>query len=163
MGPRSWLSALVGVILVLALGYAGLKIYRASSVEECYACLRPIHAHTRTVALVNGRARLFCCPACALSEHQQEGKPITVTQLTSFLTGAALSPDAAYVVKGSDVNMCAKTHEIVEADKRPADVHYDRCAPSLLAFAQRSEALEFVREHGGEVLPFKAVAIALSK
>jgi nitrous oxide reductase accessory protein NosL len=38
---------------------------------------------------------------------------------------------------------------------RPADVQYDRCSPSLLAFAQRIEAVQFVREHGGQVLPFK--------
>ena len=113
--------------------------------------------------MVNGRLRLFCCPACALSEHEQQGTPIKVTQLTSFLTGATLSPDNAYVVKGSDVNMCAETPGIITAEKRPVDVRYDRCAPSLLAFAERSEAVAFVREHGGEVLPFKEVAIAFAK
>src|SRR5271166_121089 len=154
MGRRGWLSALLVVITAVVLAFAGLTAFRASRAEECYACSRPIHAHSRTVALVNGRARLFCCPACALSEHEQEGKPVKVTQLTSFLTGATLAPDSAYVVRGSDVNMCVTTHNIMTAEKRPADVHYDRCAPSLLAFAQRSEALEFVSEHGGKVLPF---------
>jgi hypothetical protein len=163
MGRRSWFSALAVVILAMALGYAGLKAFRASSAEECYACRRAVHAHSRTVALVNGHARLFCCPACALSEHEQEGKPVKVSQLTSFLTGATLSPDSAYMVKGSDVNMCATTHGIMSADKRAADVHYDRCAPSLLAFAQRGEAVEFAREHGGEVLPFKEVATAFAQ
>lgn len=163
MTRRGWFSGLVVVLAAVALGYAGLRAFRASNAQECYACRRLIHAHSRTVALVNGRARLFCCPACALSEHEQEGKPVKVTQLTSFLTGATLSPDGAYVVRGSDVNMCATTHEIVTADKRPAGVLYDRCAPSLLAFAQRSEAVEFVREHGGEVLPFNEVAIAFAK
>ena len=163
MGRRTWFLALVVVILAVALSYVGLKAFRASSAEECYACRRLIHAHSRTVVLVNGHARLFCCPACALSEHEQEGKPVKVTQLTSVLTGATLLPDSAYMVKGSDVNMCATTHGIMTADKRPADVHYDRCAPSLLAFARRSEAVEFVREHGGEVLPFKEVATAFAK
>ena len=163
MGRRAWFSAFVVVILAVVLGYAGLKAFRASSEKECYACRRLIHAHSRTVALVNGRARVFCCPACALSEHQQEGKPVKVTELTSFFTGAILAPDSAYVVKGSDVNMCATTHGITTDASRPADVQYDRCSPSLLAFAQRSEAVQFVREHGGEVLPFKEVAIAFAK
>jgi hypothetical protein len=163
MGRRGWFSGLLVVIVAVVLGVAGLKAFRGSSTEKCYACSRLIHAHSRTVALVNGRSRLFCCPACALSEHEQEGKPVKVMQLTSFLTGATLSPDSAYIVKGSDVNMCAMTHEIMTSDKRPADVHYDRCAPSLLAFAQRSEAVEFVGEHGGKVLPFKEVAIAFDK
>jgi hypothetical protein len=163
MGRRGWFSALVVVIFAAVLGLAGLKAFRGSTAEECYACSRLIHAHSRTLALVNGRARLFCCPACALSEHEQEGKPVKVTRLTSFLTGATLSPDSAYIVKGSDVNMCAMMHEIATADKRLADVHYDRCAPSLLAFAQQGEAEEFVREHGGKVLPPKEVATAFSK
>jgi hypothetical protein len=163
MGRRDWFSGLLVVTVAVVLGFAGLRAFRGSSTEQCYACSRLIHAHSRTVALVNGRARLFCCPACALSEHEQEGKPVKVTQLTSFPTGANLSPESAYVVKGSDVNMCATKHEIITADKRPADAHYDRCAPSLLAFAQQSEAVEFVREHGGKVLPFKEVAIAFDK
>src|ERR1039458_535986 len=120
MGRRAWFSAVVVVILAVILGYAGLKAFRASSAKECYACRRLIHAHSRTVALVNGRSRVFCCPACALSEHQQEGKPVKVTELTSFLTGATLAPDSAYVVKGSDVNMCATTHGLM-TDATPQD------------------------------------------
>jgi hypothetical protein len=113
--------------------------------------------------MVNGRPRLFCCPACALSQHEQAGKPIQVTQLTSFLDGKSLSPENAYLVKGSDVNVCERTQEHAEEHKRPADLRYDRCAPSLIAFAQRGEALEFAREHGGEVMPFKEAAAALVK
>jgi hypothetical protein len=113
--------------------------------------------------LVSGRTRLFCCPACALSEHEQEVKPIRVTELTAFLTGAELSPSDAFVVRGSDVNMCARTHELLDQDKRSADVHYDRCAPSMLAFAQRDEAVRFAREHGGEVLPFKEIVAEFSR
>jgi NosL len=163
MGRRAWFSAIVVAALAMVLAYAGIRSFRASKAKECYACSRPIHAHSKTVALANGRARVFCCPACALSEHQQEDKPVKVTELTSFLTGATLSPDSAYVVKGSDVNMCATTHGLIADATRPADVQYDRCSPSLLAFAQRIEAVEFVREHGGEVLPFKEVASAFSK
>ena len=74
-----------------------------------------------------------------------------------------MSPNDAYVVKGSDVNMCAHVHEIIDANKRAADVHYDRCAPSLIAFAQEREAIQFSREHGGTVLPFREAAAAYAK
>jgi hypothetical protein len=160
MTGRRWLVALAIAAVAAALGYAGFVAYRRAQPESCYACQRPIHAHSRTVAVANGRSRLFCCPACALSEHEQEGKPVQVTELTGFLTGAKLSPNDAYVVKGSDVNMCAHAHEMIDADKQPAGVLYDRCSPSLLAFAQRSEAMQFAREHGGEALPFKALIAA---
>jgi hypothetical protein len=161
MTGRRWLLGLAVVAVVAALGYAGFRAYRGAQPEMCYACQRPIHAHSRTVAFAGGRLRLFCCPACALSEREQDGKPVRIVELTAFLTGAKLSPDRAYVVEGSDVNLCARVHEVIDADKRPARLLYDRCSPSLLAFARRSEAVEFQREHGGEVLPFKTV-MALS-
>jgi hypothetical protein len=150
-------------VAAFAAAYAGWRVYRQERPELCYACQRPIHAHSRTVAVAHGHSRLFCCPACALSEREQEGKPLRVTELTAFSTGAKLSPDEAYVVKGSDVNMCAQTHGLIDADKRPAAVQYDRCAPSLLAFAQEGEAVRFTREHGGTVLPFREVAAAFAK
>ena len=154
--------AIVAVV-ALATGYAGWRAYQRTQPEQCYACQRAIHAHSRTVALTKGGSRLFCCPACALSEQRQEGEAVRVTELTAFLSGAKLSPNDAWVVKGSDVNMCAQAHEVIDADKRPADVQYDRCAPSLLAFAQEREAIQFSREHGGTVLPFREVAASYAK
>lgn len=157
------LSAIFVVVVVAALGYAGFRTYRASQPEQCYACQRSIHAHLRTIAMVNGRARTFCCPACALSEHEQERKPIRITELTAFLTGEKLSPAEAFIVKGSHVNMCAHARGLVDDQKRPADLHYDRCSPSMLAFRQKGEATEFVRQHGGQVLPFTEIASAFAK
>ena len=146
MSSRRWLTFLAIAAVVAGLGYAGFRAYRSSEGDSCYACQRPIHAHMRTVAIAHGRPRLFCCPACALSEQEQEGKPIRIVELTDFATGAKLAPTDAFVVKGSDVNMCAKKHELMEPDKRPANVAYDRCAPSLLAFATKTEAAEFAGE-----------------
>jgi hypothetical protein len=150
-------------VVALATGYGAWRAYVRTQPEQCYACQRPIHAHSRTVAMANGSSRLFCCPACALSEQRQEGKAVRVTELTAFVSGAKLSPNDAYVVKGSDVNMCAQAHEMIDADKRAAGVLYDRCAPSLLAFAQEREAIQFSREHGGTVLPFRDVAASYAK
>ena len=156
--------ALFAIVAVVALaGYAGWRAYQRTQPEQCYACQRLIHAHSRTVATDKGRSRLFCCPACALSEQTQEGATVRVTELTAFLSGAKLSPDTAYVVKGGDVNMCTQAHEMIVDGKRRADVHFDRCAPSILAFAQEREAIQFSREHGGTVHPFREVAAAYAK
>jgi hypothetical protein len=153
--------AVFGALLFAAcLGYLAFRVYRTSQLQQCYACARAIHAHSRTIALVNGRPKQFCCPACALSEHEQEGQPIRITELTAFLTGERLTPGDAFIVKGSDVNMCAQTHELLNEDKRPVDLRYDRCAPSMLAFRYRNEAAQFAHEHGGQVLPFTEIAYA---
>ena len=163
MTGKHWVVILLVTAVVAALGYAGFKTYRDSQADSCYACQRPIHAHMRTVAISHGKPRVFCCPACALAEREQEGKPIRVTELTDFQTGAKLSPAEAFVVKGSDVNMCARTHELMDTDKRAASVEYDRCAPSLLAFGNQNDAAQFARAHGGDVLKFSAVVAALSR
>lgn len=163
MRRRRWLVGAFGVLAGSTLGYAGWRAFRSDSVGECYACKRPIHAHSKTVAFADGRSRVFCCPACALSEQEQTGKPITITRLTSFLTGEPIAPQNAYVVRGSDVNMCIRDRRMIDSDKRPAALHFDRCAPSLNAFAQLSEAQQFARQHGGEVVPFQEAAAAYSK
>jgi len=163
MPAKRWFAIFAVTLVVAGLGYAGFRVYRASQPEQCYACVRAIHAHSRTIAIVKGRPRTFCCPACALSEHQQEGKPVRLTELTSFLTGEKLAPAEAFIVKGSDVNMCAHARELVDEEKRPAELHYDRCAPSMLAFKHKDEALQFVRSHGGQVLPFSEIASAYAR
>ena len=154
---KRWLSALAIVVVAVGLGYAAFNAYRRSQPELCYASQRPVHAQTRTVAMVGGRPRVFCCPACALTEREQEGKPVQITELTDFLTGAKLSPAEAIVVKSSDVNMCARMKGFMSEEKRVADVRYDRCSPSILAFAHRTDARQFAREHGGEVVPFSEI------
>lgn len=161
MVRKHWV--VLAIAAVLALGYAGFKEFRYSDPAECYACRRPIHAHSRTVAMVNGRARLFCCPACAFSLHEQGKESVRITQLASFDTGAVLSPGAAFIVKGSDVNMCARERARVDVDKQPATLQYDRCAPSMYAFPSKELAEAFAREHGGEVLPFKQLEAVFVK
>jgi len=162
MTLRNWVAASMGLLLALALGYGAFTALRRPA-DQCYACNRPAHAHSRTVALVNGRPRVFCCPACALSQHEQSGQPVRITQLTSFSTGEKLSPAGAFVVKGSDVNMCEHAQEPIDPDHRPADLQYDRCSPSLIAFAQRDEASAFARLHGGQVESFADVMAAFAK
>jgi hypothetical protein len=141
---------IAGVALVILLGILLLELRGTS--EVCYVCQRPLHAHSKTVAVAGGRARLFCCPACALSQHAK------VTRLTSFATSAPLAPGNAWAVRGSDVNMCVRAQELIGANKRAADLRYDRCLPGILAFARREEAAQFASEHGGEVLRFAALS-----
>lgn len=162
MTGKRWFAVIAVLAVAIGIAYSAFSTYRGTQAEQCYACQRAIHAHSRTVAMINGKPRLFCCPACALSEHEQEGKPVRVTELSAFPTGAKLSPNDAFIVRGSDVNMCVRTHELLDTDKRAADLRYDRCLPSLIAFSKRSEAMQFVRKHGGEVLPFNTVASAFS-
>jgi hypothetical protein len=158
-----WLGAAVMLAVLLGLGYAGWRIFLSTEPRVCQACSRPIHAQSRTVALVGNRRELFCCPACALTTHDQNGRAVKILELTDYETSSPLSPSQAYVVRGSDVNTCAQQHGPMGPDKQPTIVHFDRCSPSLLAFVSREEAAGFAREHGGEVLSFSELAASYSR
>ena len=158
-----WLGGAVMMAVVLGLGYAGWRISRSSEPQVCQVCSRPIHAHSRTVGLVADRRELFCCPACALTTHDQNGRPVRIVELTAYETSSPLSPSQAYIVRGSDVNACAQQHGPVDQDKQPTIVHFDRCSPSLLAFVGREAATRFAKEHGGKVLSFSELAASYSR
>ena len=159
MGRRTLPLVLVFALLLAGVGYAGWKYVQQRGAHACAACLRPVHANTRTVAMVAGESASYCCPACALSVHQQSGAPVEVVELTDHQTGARLRPEEAFLVRGSDMNSCARHMEArIHQDKRPMEAQYDRCAPSLLAFSRREAAAAFIREHGGQILRYENVA-----
>lgn len=162
MTGKRFFALLAFAAVAAVLVYAGRERYRDSG-AVCYACRRSVHANTRTIAIDNGHRRTFCCPACALSEHEQEGQPVRITELTGFLTGEKLSPGDAFIVKGSNWNVCAHNETLLDENKHSADLRFDRCVPSMLAFRKQADAIAFAREHGGEVMPFTRMASAYAR
>ncbi len=158
MKARILLPGLFAALVMLGLGYAAWRLTSIRAQESCQACWRPIHAHTKTVGLLDGKRKLFCCPSCALSEQAQLGKSIDIVELSDFRTGAKLSPEQAYIVRDSDENPCLKPAPTVNPDKQPLQSHFDRCVPSMLAFAGKEEAVSFAEQHGGRVVRFAEVA-----
>ena len=112
----------------------------------------------KTVAVLDGKRATYCCPACALSEHQQSGKPVHVVELTDYLTNASLKPETSFVVRNSDVNPCLQHHPAIGENSQPLEERFDRCAPSVLAFQDQRAAAAFAGEHGGQVLKFSDFA-----
>jgi hypothetical protein len=155
----------LAVLLSVGLaGYAGWSYVQQRSSHFCNACQRPVHATSRTIAVSSGGSNAtYCCPACALSEHQQTAKPLQLVELTDYLTGRPLPPAQAFLVRNSDVNSCRHDEAApITANKRPLHVHYDRCSPSILSFTDRAAATRFAAQHGGQVLPSSELAAQLS-
>jgi len=50
-----------------------------------------------------------------------------------------------------------REHVLMDDRKEASELHYDRCAPSALAFASREAAAKFQAEHGGVVKTFSDV------
>jgi hypothetical protein len=148
----AWFGGIALLAAGLALGYAGWKLAHATHEELCSACRRPVHPRSRTVGLLADRRVVFCCPACALSEHHQTGKRVQLIELTDYMSDAKLPPERAYLVQGSDVNLCIPQPATVDESKQPAGVRFDRCAPGLLAFARQQDAARFADQHGGQMV-----------
>ena len=60
-------------------------------------------------------------------------------------------------VEGSDVIPCVRSHEMLNRDGQPVPMEFDRCSPSIIAFANRSVAERFAADHGGKVDAFLQV------
>ncbi len=141
-------KALIAVIAFLALSC----VSEERAARLCDVCQRPIHGPTATHADLAGRSKAFCCPACALSAHMQAGDRFRITSFTDYATGSALRPDAALLVRGSDVNLCARTQPLIDESREAHPVHYDRCLPSIIAFGDSGAATRFMRQHGGTMV-----------
>ena len=141
----------VGVVAA-AVAFSARSLRRTSTAEMCDVCQRPVHAHSKTVALLGGRRDVFCCPACALTAQRQSGRPLKWAALTDYETGRRLSPEQAVLVRGSDVNPCDNVHVLRDATGQPSAEQFDRCSPSILAFAGRDAAARFMAAHGGRLV-----------
>jgi hypothetical protein len=151
------------LVLLSILGFFGWRLVQQREHQECAACHRPVHGHSRTVAAVNGQKAEYCCLACALSEHRQTGAAVQVISLTDYARRSDVAPHGAWVVRGSSVGSCAHQAAAVGIDKHPLHAQFDRCAPSLLAFASRREAEGFAKEYGGHAVPYSTVAALLQQ
>lgn len=145
------------LVIASALGYAVWKLRTASTVQICNVCTRPLHERSRTVAVIDGKRQVFCCPACALTTHRQTSKRVQVVELTDYETDAPLDPGAAYIVEGSAVNLCVHQHMLFDQNKQPSALDFDRCSPSMIAFSGKDAADLFARQHGGVVRRFQEV------
>jgi NosL len=148
----------VGLVIVLAfalgIGYAGWRMRSISQVEACEACGRAIHTNMRTVAFVGQKREVFCCPTCALSAGAQTHESVQFEQLADYNTGNELRPGDAFAVEGSDLVPCVRSHQMINRDGQPVPMDFDRCSPSIIAFANQTAAERFASEHGGEVARF---------
>jgi hypothetical protein len=140
-----------GAIILALTGGLGYYFWPAQE-TLCPVCQRPIHKATSYyVTLGDGRTVELCCPRCGL-RFQQNGGDVRSVRVTDFDSGKLLNPEAAIYVEGSSVHPCCTQKEIL---KDHAGTEYertwDRCLPSVIAFASKQAALKFQSEQGGEL------------
>lgn len=153
--PRTILVKTVMSIIVLALLAAGgYWLLQWTAPAECRVCRRAIHATARAVIEVDGKQEAVCCVRCAMTLNEQEQKPVRLVEVTDYIRRRVLAPKDAFYVEGSRVVLC-QTHEPhVDETKHVQPRVFDRCEPSVYAFARREEAAAFAAQNGGAVLGF---------
>ncbi len=149
---RLWWIALGLAITAVVAGPPLWRWWTAPPPGSCPVCHR--HEHKESLVrfqAAGGKAMEVCCLSCALTYSRQTGKPIAILSVTDHETGKPLAPDAATLVVGSDVSPCIHTTAQVGPERETYRVRWDRCLPSVLAFASRAAAEAFRAEHGGSL------------
>ena len=140
MAIRAWL---IPILLALLLSCSPKP-------SLCWVCEREIHPEVRaTLTLGDGRRVPACCPRCALHYKQESATAPRAITVTDHAGGGSLPFEKAFLVEGSDETPCIRHHPVLDERRTPMHVCYDRCMPSLIAFAAEGAARAFVREHGG--------------
>ena len=122
----------------------------------CPICQRHEHGDSGVKLQAEGEGVIdACCLSCALSYGRQTSKPVTILSVTNHETGKPLQPDTATFVVGSDVSPCTHGAQQLRIEGEALPVQWDRCLPSILAFASRASADAFHAQHGGTLRGFQ--------
>jgi hypothetical protein len=110
--------------------------------DRCAMCRRPVPERTRFIfPAENGAQLTACCPHCGMG---MVGKLPSASGVlaTDFLYGTTLSASKATFLVGSRVRLC--------------------CAPSVIAFEAREDAVSFQHGFGGEICDFDQTRVVLN-
>ena len=146
-------QALVLVLITLLLGSCGRgeKVCAVCQRDECKAM-------AFRIALDNGKTVETCCPRCGMHYLETSKQQPRRLEATDFATGNWIDASTATFVSDSDVRGCAPMETRRDAQGCCMMKEYDRCLPSLVAFADRTAAFGFQKKHGGQVLAFAEIS-----
>lgn len=148
----------LATILVVLVGAAALGWYRyvAHPIPVvCGYCSRPLHANLTVTAEIAGKRTQVCCARCAISQANQEHKPMRLIAVHDYRSGQALEPSNAWFVEGSRAMACDHDAMRMNEMKGTEELAFDRCSPGTFAFANRQEADAFTTQNGGAVISFE--------
>lgn len=102
--------------------------------DRCAMCRRPVPERSRFIfPSETGEQMAACCPHCGMG-MVGPGTNLSGVLATDFLYGTTLTAATATFLIGSRVRLC--------------------CAPSVIAFESREDAVSFQRGFGGEIYDF---------
>lgn len=151
MNTRTVFAAVVAVGVIAAAGFGAWYALYSQPPAFCEISGRPMHSTMITRVKIDGKTLYTCCARCPLTLAAQEHKRVEILEVTDYASGQRLRADQAYFVDGSAVHMCSTPRMKFDEARTPYVRLFDRCEPSLLAFARRDQADEFAGQYGGTV------------
>jgi len=151
-----WLG---GALLLLALSVWACGAQAA----ECDICGRhEFSALAFRVEYADGGVLHTCCPRCAShAVAQHPDRRIAKLTAHDFSTGEEIDARTAVYLDGSDFEHCTAPKEERTSPATATTLAYDRCLPSLIAFASTADAEAFRREHGGRIESFDQIGFGV--
>jgi len=145
---------LAAVCLAALFGYLVWEGRIAGGKPVCAVCKRVIQTETSfRIARPDGSMQAVCCPRCGLAAVIQNGG--RSFDAVDFTTKKRVGAAEAIYLEGSDIMECCMSTGFRSDAGAYQKMEYDRCMPSLLAFARREDAEMVRQKHGGNILSFE--------
>jgi hypothetical protein len=145
--------------LLVTIFCAAFALGCARSPHVCAVCNRAeCKGMAFRMTLENGKTVETCCPRCGLNYLETNHLTARKMEATDFATGNWIEATQAVYVSNSDVHPCASTQTRLDPQGCCLTKAYDRCLPSLVAFAAKDQAAAFQKEHGGQLVAFQEIA-----
>ena len=130
----------------------------ARSGRTCAVCNREeCKGMAFRLTLENGKTIETCCPRCGLHYLETNHLTARTMEATDFATGHWVDASRAVFVSDSNVHPCATPETRRDPQGCCMMKTYDRCLPSLVAFAGKDEATTFQKDHGGQLVAFQEI------
>ena len=141
----------------IALGAYGIISAQKQSrmAPACAFCERPTgQATSYRIKLSFGRTREACCARCGIRYQKERPGAARAALARDFGTERKIDARRAVYVEGSDYAHSNPRMIAHDQEARCFVLCYDRCCPSLVAFADHRSAERFVAVHSGTLRSF---------
>jgi hypothetical protein len=155
MNTRRIIVAVIVIVLAGAAAFGWFRFVARPRSVVCGYCMRPLHDNLMVTAEIDGKRAEVCCPRCAITEANQQQKPLRMITVHDYRTGKALSPETAWFVEGSRAMACNHDAMRMNEMKGTQELAFDRCSPGTFTFADKQQADAFTQANGGTVLSFQ--------
>lgn len=156
--PRRLTIAFAAILMAGALFVSGCdRVESWMYPDRCALSGRPIRPGMGAVVRIEGKDAPVkaCCLRCAVNYARETGKKLRVLSVTDYVSRKQVSPGTAFYLSGSGLAPCAGPRIDTPATRRESSTQvWDRCMPSVVAFANHEDALRVQEAEDGTLQTF---------